>query len=416
MSNEYCAIADLPLMSELDNPAWGANFDWVVDDLFRREHRGLMRTSRTEVVAYTNEDVNRLKAHPRLSHLTIDAQTGLFQACSPAGGDEGAARLLRPGSFAMRAPRHPPAKQLQSRAFTPKAVSQFVHHFGDAVQTQIAEVSGRSEIDFMTDFVRPVLVGFWEKVIGLSPKEGWHAIAMAGGIQAMFQLSISDEELPEINRVSGEYMDLMPAWLERAEKSGQHVFLSELQERWSAIDEDVRPENPYTLLASGFVDAFHAVGLVLGSSVLAMLDGGVAVSEHAGDRAFATSAFFEGSRMHGAFNFIDRQATEDFEYDGVLIPRGTIVRLMWLFANRDPEVFDDPLAFRLDRSTRAKQVTFGGGFYVCAARNLVQAMCELLFVELGKASVVIEPTGPVTWLTGSALHELTAFPVRIRTT
>jgi len=402
-------------MSEFDDANWGANFDWVDNDLFRRDSRGLMRTSRGEVVAYTNDDVNRLKAHPSVSHVTVDAQTALYQAPGSHAGDLGAARLLRPGSFAMRAPQHPPAKQLQARALTPKAVSQFIHHFGDAVQTQIAEVSGCSEIDFLTDFIRPVLVKFWGKVIGLSPEEAWHAIAMAGQIQAMFQLSIKDDEIAGLNRVCAEYMDLMPAWLERAQKSGEFVFIADLEQRWAAIDEEVRPENPYTMLASGFVDAFHAVGLVLGSSVLAMLEGGVQVSGHDNDRAFATAAFFEGSRIHGAFNFIDRQATEDFEHGGVLIPRGTIIRLMFLFANRDPAVFDDPLAFRLDRTTRSKQVTFGGGFYVCAARNLVQAMSELLFVELASASVVIERTGPVAWLSGSALHELTAFPVRLRT-
>ena len=131
-------------------------------------------------------------------------------------------------------------------------------------------------------------------------------------------------------------------------------------------------------MGSAVFDGFETLGILLSSIVHAMARSGIQPCRYVDDRAFGTNVFHEGSRLHSSFVFIARAAAEDFEYEGVRVPRETEINLAWLFANRDPNVFEEPLAFNPGRSTRGQEFAFGGRAYICAGRNLTKAVAELM--------------------------------------
>ncbi|WP_191244325.1 hypothetical protein [Amycolatopsis deserti] len=47
-----------------------------------------------------------------------------------------------------------------------------------AVRGALDSVAGRPEIDFVPEFVHPVLAGFWQTVLGLTPAESDEIFAM----------------------------------------------------------------------------------------------------------------------------------------------------------------------------------------------------------------------------------------------
>jgi cytochrome P450 len=206
----------------------------------------------------------------------------------------------------------------------------------------------------------------------------------------------------------------MSAWLARAERSGKYPFIAHLSAANEAIEASLRPADPHGVMAPSFVDGFHTIGSMFASTVFGMIEGDLQpVDYSASPGKFAAGIYSEAARIHAPVAVTARQAVDDFEHDGVFIPRDTSIYMMWLVANRDPEVFEEPLTYKLDRTNGARRFTFGGGPYICAGRNLVRALCEALALELARAGVRVETVGDVRWTSGSVVHELTDLHLKL---
>ena len=110
-----------------------------------------------------------------------------------------------------------------------------------------------------------------------------------------------------------------------------------------------------------------------------------------------------------------RRAGVDLELEGQRIPAGSHLLLGLAAANRDPDRYPDPDAFRLDRDFQGL-LSFGGGRHFCLgaalARLEAQVVAERLFVTSGLDFERIEPP---TWQRGNpTVRALERLPVRGR--
>lgn len=404
-------VEDLPVLDEFDRPDFGTDFDWVASDLFMRPYRGLMRTSWGDVVVFRNADLAALRAHPSSSHQPIDVMFETFGDVDKSGLE----RLFGANTFSWLPPDHKPAKQLLMKLFTPKSIGRFHDEFAAIVRSLIEAAVERGEVDFVTDVSRPAVAQFWHRTLGLTSEEATEMVALGARVQSSFKVSPTADEITTSNSSAHVYMDLLDSTMGRAAATGDFPLLSDLVSEYEAMGDVGRPKDPFAHLGSALIDGFHTLGAGLSSVVYALLHAGL--QPDAGERSisnFATAAYQEGSRLHPAITALPRWATDDFIYDDVLIPKGSNIQMAWLLGNRDPEVFEDPNSYQLDRANRVKQYSFGGGFYVCAGRNLVQALSEILIAELASASVTLDMAGDARWDPGSLLHELVTLPVSVR--
>jgi cytochrome P450 len=92
----------------------------------------------------------------------------------------------------------------------------------------------------------------------------------------------------------------------------------------------------------------------------------------------------ETMRYLGVIHFHLRSVESDTQVAGCPIAKGERVYTMLAAANRDPEAFDDPLEFRLDRDNLHTHLGFGFGPRRCIGANLARAeaveMVEQLLV------------------------------------
>jgi cytochrome P450 len=77
-----------------------------------------------------------------------------------------------------------------------------------------------------------------------------------------------------------------------------------------------------------------------------------------------------------------RSTAADAQVGDVTIPAGSIVAIMWGAANHDPEVFNDPEAFRLDRPNPTDHVALGHGVHYCLGAMLAKAEATTAFEQL----------------------------------
>ena len=69
----------------------------------------------------------------------------------------------------------------------------------------------------------------------------------------------------------------------------------------------------------------------------------------------------------------------------------------WVAANRDPRVFDDPDAFRLDRDP-ADNLLYGAGIHVCPGAPLARMELRVILEELlaRTSAIAPDPDQPAT--------------------
>lgn len=97
-----------------------------------------------------------------------------------------------------------------------------------------------------------------------------------------------------------------------------------------------------------------------------------------------------------------RYVTKDTELDGVLLPRGSRVLVMFGSANRDERKWEDPAKFDVTRSV-ADHVGFGHGEHSCAGANLARTEIIAVLTALAKRvkrfELIDEPVRDVTSVT-----------------
>jgi cytochrome P450 len=109
------------------------------------------------------------------------------------------------------------------------------------------------------------------------------------------------------------------------------------------------------------------------------------------DPGVRRSAVEEVLRLSSPLPFIGRHATRPCTHAGAAVQAGDLVALGFAAANRDPSAFDEPNAFRIDRSPN-RHMAFGHGPHTCLgghlARMEIGVTLERLLVHVEELELV----------------------------
>jgi len=97
--------------------------------------------------------------------------------------------------------------------------------------------------------------------------------------------------------------------------------------------------------------------------------------------ALLPAAIDEVLRLDGPLVANRRVTTRPVDLGGRTLPTGTRLSLNWIAANRDPQAFDEPEAFGLERDPAAN-LLYGAGIHVCPGAPLARLELRLLLEEL----------------------------------
>lgn len=130
--------------------------------------------------------------------------------------------------------------------------------------------------------------------------------------------------------------------------------------------------NVRLMISGGINEPRDGVGLVMYVLLtdLALLD----AVQH--DRSLLRKVVEETFRFHTPVGTATRQATRDIVLGGVTIPAGSIVAGVLTAANRDPERWNDPDQFRLDRG-EGSHLAFSLGEHRCLGEWLARQQVSI---------------------------------------
>jgi cytochrome P450 len=106
-----------------------------------------------------------------------------------------------------------------------------------------------------------------------------------------------------------------------------------------------------------------------------------------------------------------RYATADTEVGGVAIPDGGRVLLSYPSANRDEDVFVDPMTFDVCRPDADKVLSFGVGAHFCLGAQFARREIRTMLGKLSQQLAHIEPAGEPEWAQSHFVSGVKHLPV-----
>ncbi|TDD33100.1 cytochrome P450 [Actinomadura sp. KC06] len=100
------------------------------------------------------------------------------------------------------------------------------------------------------------------------------------------------------------------------------------------------------------------------------------------DTALIEGIVEEGLRLFPPVHTMFRTVTEPTELRDAPLAEGERLVLLYGAANRDPEQFEDPTTFRVDRANARQHLAFGIGAHFCAGAPLARAEMRILMEAL----------------------------------
>ena len=106
-----------------------------------------------------------------------------------------------------------------------------------------------------------------------------------------------------------------------------------------------------------------------------------------------------------------RIATQDTELGGQQIKKGDKVIMWYVSGNRDPEVFDEPDRFLIDRENARKHIAFGFGLHRCMGNRVAEMQIRIAWEEILKRFSKIEVVGEPVRIRSSFVKGYAQLPV-----
>jgi cytochrome P450 len=406
---------DLPSLDPRVAERWATDLVGAAHDLFDADVHGLVRLGPEMVAAFRHADVRA---------LTVAGDSGNTPAdvLMRRAGDRGAVvdptggffPIVSNQVFSYNPPLHPPARRILTRQMTPRNVTRFRPLADRLIDDLLADLTDRASFDLCADFAQRLAARFWGALIGLDSDECDEVQALTEVLATVFLLAPTPAQADALDGAVRRYMHVVTTAVQRSmgERDTSCIeplgleMLDEMAADLAALDVEGAPSSVGLLAAGNFFEGFHTMGVGLANAACLLLSTSTAYDRVRADRTLAASAYDEGTRLAPPLTLTHRYALGDIRHNDEIIPAGTMIAMHWAAANMDPAVFDDPLEFHLDRSTRGL-LTFGGGPHLCPGRNISRLVGEMALASLvdQPATLSVGEEGP-QWMAGASAAQL----------
>jgi cholest-4-en-3-one 26-monooxygenase len=313
-------------------------------------------------------------------------------------------------------PRHGPVRRVANPGFTPRAVTARrteIERIAVEILDAAAPAGSSGDFDFVERIAAPFPLAVIASVLGV-PHHDWPRLLQ-------WTNEVIGKEDPEYRqpgetpgqtakRARGEVHAYFKGLIEQRRREPQADLMTELTR--GEIDGAPLTDEQLVLYCELLVEAGNE------TTRNAITGGLLAFCEHRGeweklrDRPkLLADAVEEILRWVTPISHFTRTATEDSVIRGEEIQAGEQVALYFASANRDEDVFDDPFAFRVDRSPNP-HLAFGFGAHFCMGAQIARVELEMIFRLLLARLDSFEVSGPVDRLASIVNGSIKHLPLR----
>jgi cytochrome P450 len=349
---------------------------------------------------------------PRYEDVTSVLKDERFSAANRAPQR----RLNRPTTMVTAdPPDHTRLRKSLRHRFSLTAVNALRPRIQDIIDDLIERATPATEMDIVSQLAKPLPRTIMLELLGVPDPE----LVQAKSHQSPRAKSSSDESVPAKPRgiplAPGTAMPAEAFFVEAIEKHREEaeddllgvLLEAEAGRRLSAeevldtatILYGAGQETTAKMIAAGF---YH------------LLKNPEQLEKLRRDPTLIESATEEVLRYDAPAQAITRRAMADVAIGPQMVPKGQKVLCVLAAANRDPEVFDDPEQFDIERDPNP-HVAFGSGIHACLGGTLARAEIQTVIRTILARFPNIElATDDVEWEGSFIIRGLARLPVALR--
>lgn len=245
-------------------------------------------------------------------------------------------------------PDHAPIRRMIARHFDPATMRRLEAFAGTLARSLL-----KPRLDVVADYAAPFSHGIAAELIGLDPD------GLAAVLEASEDARDEAEPFAALTRALDRLAD-RAAIYRRIREAGEGLV----------DDDEVRSLVRFLWLA-----AITTTERAISRSAMHLLEQEDVLRRVRSDRRLLAPFIEEVLRLTPPEHMLPRRVLRDTMLGGVAIPAGAEVQLCTTAANRDPAVFDDPAAFRLDRDP--SHLSFGSGSHHCSGTALARRVIPI---------------------------------------
>ncbi|GAA4670748.1 cytochrome P450 [Gordonia humi] len=300
---------------------------------------------------------------------------------------------------------HAKLRKVIASAFIPKAIA--------LVEDRVREVSAELAQSFVANgggevveqVSRPLTIATISGILGVPIDDIEKMNFLADKLFVLFaRVSRMAPGDADDERYANELFAYLNQTLRRLHAEQSETVAGLIARAW--LDDGVLTEDEATeLCAFVFVAGFETTErLIAGGFRELRADPNLLVRIRANPAEDGEKFIEELVRFRGPVHKAPRRAVDDIEIAGVVIPKGSIVRLLLASANRDESRWPHADEFDIDREADG-HFGFGHGVHACLGAPLARLESRILFEELAKRaeSVHFDPDADLELLKGSSL-------------
>jgi cytochrome P450 len=275
-------------------------------------------------------------------------------------------------------PLHTRVRKILIGALTPKAIGQMeagLIQLVDGLLDQLAADSReRAAVDLITEYASAIPVEVIGNLLGVprrdrGPLRDW-SLAILGALEP----SLSEAQMQRGNSAVIDFLSYLRGLVaERRAALGDpqtdvltRLILGE-GGTGELLSEEELLQNCIFILNAGHETTTNLIG----NALVTLQDWPEALALLLADPSAIDDAIEEVLRFESSNQLGNRRALEDTSLSGTDIPKDTLITLCIGAANRDPDIFEAPEAFRI-RPAHNKHLAFGSGIHLCAGMSLAR--------------------------------------------
>jgi len=258
---------------------------------------------------------------------------------------------------------HTTWRALMNDLLNPRAVKDLEPMVVEVVDAQLSTFAARGHADLVTDFAHPVPGIVIGRLVGLDQPDSLQSQKLAEATFASIGSSGFDDAM-------AAFADFTLSRLHERRENPTGDFLSALAAgSYGGMTFD--DESAFQLFLALLGGGFHSTASGISGLLHHVLTNPEARERVTSSTQDLSRAVDESLRLTTPLQLFARTVTDSATFGDAVIPSGSRILMNYAAANRDPDVFESPGEFSLDRR-RNPHVAFGGGTHVCVGQHLAR--------------------------------------------
>ncbi|WP_421851382.1 cytochrome P450 [Oricola sp.] len=296
--------------------------------------------------------------------------------------------------FEVDPPDHTRTRRVLSRILSPKAVRELDAVIRAEAKSAIAAIVAKGSFDAVGELTKPFAMKIVPDAVGLAPEGRENLLIynkyLVKGRSYGRHDPWSEEELQEARRVT--------KWVEktcRGDSVSANGFGAQIYE---AHDRGEISEHEANMLIRSFLSAGTDTTFgTIANAIYFLLQNPDQMALLKANPDMARAAYDEGTRFRSTALQVARDARSEMDFHGTKLGLHDKIMVYTGSANRDPERWEEPDAYRIERDV-AGHLGFGAGIHGCVGQMIARAEAMHLIRELIEQTETIELRDrPVEW-------------------